>query len=101
MLKHKCVPTASCKLFQNSLVEIGSQSLTMLEGIPWSRTISLRYVDARDEAVLLLLTGIKWALFVSLSTITQMLVLPLLDLGISSIKSIEMMSHFHCGTSKG
>merc|ERR1711890_4924 len=97
----KACPTASCKLLQNSLVKIGSRSLTMLEGTPCNRTISRRYTEASHGAVLLLFTGMKWALLVSLSTTTQIPVLPFLDLGNPSIKSIETLSHFHCGTSNG
>ena len=43
----------------------------------------------------------KWVLLVSLSTTTQIPVLPFFDLGKPSMKSIETLSHFHCGTSKG
>ena len=59
------------------------------------------YTEANHGLILLLFTGMKWALLVSLSTTTQIPVLPFLYLGNPSTKSIETLSHFHCGTSNG
>ena len=45
--------------------------------------------------------GKKWADFVSRSTITQIASKPALVLGNPDTKSIAILSHFHCGISKG
>jgi hypothetical protein len=51
------------------------------------------------ESVILM--GRKWALFVSLSTITHTSSCPLGSLGRPTTKSIAIWSHFHIGTSRG
>src|SRR3954464_2549336 len=48
-----------------------------------------------------MLMGRKWADLVNLSTITHMASCFCLDRGSPDTKSIVIISHFHCGTSKG
>lgn len=73
----------------------------MLTGTPCSLTISPKKIFAKDAAVWVALTGIKWAFLVCWSTIMHIPLFPFLVLGKPSMKSIDIISHFHYGTSKG
>ena len=63
--------------------------------------ISLTYNSASLSRDIFWLIGWKWPHFVSMSTITQMESCPLTYLGKCVTKSMEMLSHFHWGISRG
>jgi len=95
------LPKAPCKVCQNRDVNRGSLSDTMLEGTPCNLTTSLMYSWANLIIDILRFMAKKCALLVSRSTMTQMVSCPLKVCGRWVTKSIEMLSHFHTGTSKG
>jgi len=95
------LPKALCSVCQNREVNRGSLSETILEGTPCNLTISLMYNWANLAMDILKFIAKKWALLVSRSTITQMVSCPLNIHGKWVKKSMEMLSHFHIGISKG
>ena len=94
-------PRTLSKVWQNRDVNRGSLSETMLEGTPCNLTISLMYSWANLTMDILKFIAKKWTLLVSQSNITQMVSCPLKVHGKWVTKSMEMLSHFHTGISKG
>jgi hypothetical protein len=62
---------------QNWLVNIGSRSLIMESGIPWSLTTVLKIALAADVAIYGCPGVMKWADFENLSTTVRMIDFPL------------------------
>lgn len=82
------------------LVNVGSQSVTVENGMRWSlNTLSIK-MWAMLEAVYGWAREIKWAYLDSLSTTTIITLQPW-DSGSPSIKSIEMSCHTLVGIGKG
>ena len=78
-------------------MNLGSLSDMMKTSMPCSLTISFTYNLASLSKEKEILIGMKWAVFVNLSTTTQMASLPLAVLGRPMMKSIMMWSYFHSG----
>jgi len=93
------LPKPFCKVCQNLEVNLGSLSDTILEDIPCSLTTSLIYNEANLSIDILKLIARKWALLVSRSTITQIVLRFQTDRGKCVTKSIAMLSHFQTGIS--
>ena len=74
---------------------------TIVLGIPWSFTISLKNKLAMLEASSTLWHGMKCAILENLSTTTKIKSLPLLDLGNPKTKSIETSSQGTLGIGRG
>jgi len=96
-----CVPNVACNDCQNREVNLGSRSNTMLSSTPCNLTTSRTYNSANLSIDHFWFIGRKCAHFVSLSTITQTESWPLVDRRRCVTKSIEILSHFHWGTSSG
>ena len=101
MLNLSCVLKAPCNFAQNHDVNLGSLSDIMEAGMPCLLMISFTYNLASLSNEKEILIGMKWAVFVNLSTITQMASLPLAILERSTTKSIVTWSHFHSGMGSG
>ena len=69
--------------------------------MPWSDTILEIYKFANWLAVIVSLTGRKWATFENWSMTTKIASLPFWDLGRPVTKSIWILSHFHSGIGSG
>jgi len=95
------VPNVACSDYQNHDVNLGSRSDTILIGTPSNSTTSLTYNSTRLSMDIFWLIGIKCAYLVNRSTMTQIESCPLTNLDRCVIKSMEMLSHFHCGMLKG
>ena len=101
MLNLSCVPKAPYNFAQNRDVNLGSLSDMMEVGALCLLTISFTYNLASLSNEKEILIGMKWAVFVNLSTITQMASLPLAVLGRPTTKSIITWSHFYSGMGSG
>ena len=94
VLKLSRVPKANCNSFQNLEVNRGSLSDTIDNDTPCNHTTS----RSKEYSIL---TGIKWADFMSLSIITHTESCFLCVRGRPDTKSITILFHFHCGTRMG
>ena len=92
---------AISKASQNMAINCDPLSDIMVLEIPCKQTILVRYILAYLKTEYLVLTGIKWADFVSWSTITQIESYPLNVLAKLIMKSIQMSFHFHTGIDSG
>ena len=101
VLKCKLVPITSCKLSQNFRVNLQSISDTIDTGAPYALTILLMFNLASLSKVKVTFTSQNLAIFVSLSTITQMPSNPLDVRGSSNKKSMATCFHFHSSIRSG
>ena len=89
------VPSVVWRLTQNREVNLGSLSLTIDTGTPWSLMISTTYNLAYLSVEYVTLTGRKCADLVNQSIITQIESKPRVHLGNPTTKSMVMCSHFY------
>ena len=100
VLKCSNVPNDSYSLHLKQDWNLASRSNTRELGTPCSRTISSRYVRANWSKVQVFLMAIKYAVFMSLSTITQIVLFFRRVKGRPTMKSMDTKSHFQSGSSR-
>lgn len=101
MLKFNWFPKASWKLVQNLPININSLLDMIFLCTPWNLIISSIKTPAIYGALYVVLTSMKWALFVNVSTTTNMESCLLEVIGNPTMNSIHMTSHLDFGISWG
>lgn len=101
VLKFNVVPRARWIFGYNYDVNLGSQSKTIDNGIPYSHTTTSIYSFANLSIKFVIFIGRKKVDLVNQLTMTQITSFPFLPLSSSDTKSMVIFSHFHSGIKSG
>lgn len=101
VLKFNLIPKEFWRLSHSLEVNWWSLSDTIEIRIPYNLTTSFTYIMVSLSTGFVIFIGKNMICFVNLSTITYIVLFPVLLFGSPITKSIVMSSHFHSGIKRG